>query len=585
MTDFYISATGSNTNPGTQSAPWLTHAYAQTTVRAYLPTQSQDINIHTLDTVRIASALALTSADNGQNGYKVTWADGTLNGGVVVTGWSLWDAGKNIYRTAYAGVNPRAIWIDGTRCYRSRVAIDATFAANAVYSSTGFTSSGGYINGTRNVGNVEFIWHAANGTTFQFDEPRNKVVSAAATTITMLTPSHTLNHTFMGGGYFNPTHIENLYENFYANATQGTFYFDEGASFLYYCPRTGENLATATITAPVIDGSFVTATGASNIDIRSMICEYGNWTMPDGFAEASQNNFYTSAGADAFSGLVLPPSAIYLSGCTSCNVLYCITRHLSAMGIRQTLSCVGCEILRNTVSDTACNGIALGETAEGPLATCCDGGVIQNNTITDIGQEFKGAGGIVAPFMVNGTLDNNTITNTPYNAISIGFGLDAHDSWSSKNGNSTASQNRIDNTNYSRSDGAAIYVQAPQHSLTADGNYATTGTGALTSGSYMDQGTGGTTFTNLVSAHFAYTYEFNSVVAASCVVGTGYSDTSSVLVNGTPPSSYVAPSVSGDPAAAAPAIVAAAGVEPLVNDLHHDNTSAVRARGYVVSWR
>ena len=83
---YFVAATGSDTNPGTVSLPWRTLEHAQTVMRSAGPT-----NVYVrAGTYYRTSALALTTADNGQTWSAYPGETVTLVGGLPITNFQMW---------------------------------------------------------------------------------------------------------------------------------------------------------------------------------------------------------------------------------------------------------------------------------------------------------------------------------------------------------------------------------------------------------------------------------------------------------------------------------------------------------------
>jgi hypothetical protein len=75
---------------------------------------------------RLSAPLRLTAADSGNNGHHVVWraapsARPVLSGARAVTGWSVADAGRNIWRATVAtGTDSRQLYVDGAVATRAQ---------------------------------------------------------------------------------------------------------------------------------------------------------------------------------------------------------------------------------------------------------------------------------------------------------------------------------------------------------------------------------------------------------------------------------------------------------------------------------
>ena len=95
---------------------------AKSKVAGLAPGMAADIDVYLRGgTYRLSQAFALGASDSGRNGFKVVYAaypgeKPVLNGATKVTGFSLFDSSKGIYRAAVpAGTQSRQLFVDGVR--------------------------------------------------------------------------------------------------------------------------------------------------------------------------------------------------------------------------------------------------------------------------------------------------------------------------------------------------------------------------------------------------------------------------------------------------------------------------------------
>ena len=92
---------GSDTNSGESGSPLKTIEAAKS--KAAAASADGDVTVWLMDgTYSVSEAIEFTSADSGKNGHTITYraasgAAPVISGGKEVTGWTLYDAEKNIY--------------------------------------------------------------------------------------------------------------------------------------------------------------------------------------------------------------------------------------------------------------------------------------------------------------------------------------------------------------------------------------------------------------------------------------------------------------------------------------------------------
>ncbi len=124
---FYVSPSGSDTNPGTLGLPFQSVAKARDVVRTVNGNMTGDIVVCLRGgTYQFPSTLQLGPQDSGTNGYEVVYQaypgeTPILSGGTNVTGWTLYDSGKNIYRASVGtSCYSRQLYVNGVRATRAR---------------------------------------------------------------------------------------------------------------------------------------------------------------------------------------------------------------------------------------------------------------------------------------------------------------------------------------------------------------------------------------------------------------------------------------------------------------------------------
>ncbi|MEV4620664.1 hypothetical protein AB0J74_18385 [Asanoa sp. NPDC049573] len=124
-TTLYVAPSGGDTTCSA-SQPCSLSA-AQTRVRSLVASMTGDIVVQLAGGVyRLSAPLRFTAADSGANGYTVRWqaapsAQPVISGARAVTGWTLADAGKNIWRANVgAGLDSRQLYVNGALATRAR---------------------------------------------------------------------------------------------------------------------------------------------------------------------------------------------------------------------------------------------------------------------------------------------------------------------------------------------------------------------------------------------------------------------------------------------------------------------------------
>jgi hypothetical protein len=312
----FASPTGSGTTC-TQSQP-CGLAQAQQTVRTMTAQATGDIVVDLAGgTYRLTSPLRFGVQDSGLNGHKVVYQavpgqTPVLSGGMRVTGFTLFDAAKNIFRApVQAGTTSRQLFVDGVRATRDR---SATNPAGFSLSTNGFTTSAPQYATWTNTDQVEVV---QNNAWKQMRCPLSGITATAGggSALTVDPACWRNNHTavpnpsfpFNGAGLPALNGITWLENAFQLLGTPGQFYLDSRAGFLYYVPRAGENLATADVELPVAQELLDLAGTPGHLapvdDTDPNATYTGAWASATGrhFGDLGDDVHYTSTNGDAVS--------------------------------------------------------------------------------------------------------------------------------------------------------------------------------------------------------------------------------------------------------------------------------------------
>jgi hypothetical protein len=512
--DVFVSPTGNDSNPGTQAEPVRTPQRAQQLVRALNANMSRDVTVVLADGFyRLSRPLTLTSADSGTNGHNVVWtadagARPVFAGSVPITGWTPMSSGSPIFvAQAPTGLATRQLYVNGTRADRAHGALPNSLTGQ---DSTGYSGGGTTMGGWRNPSGakpqLEFVYNGGLGA---WTEPRCPVASISGAAVAMAQPCWS-NSTTRACCFSDPKHraynlvgrssiteqptkVENAFQ-FLSASTPGQWFLDQGDSKLYYVPRSGENMATADVEAPVleklVDGNGTASTPVRNIVFNGIQFSYATWLGPqfhgqgssDGFSEIQANYQVTGATGAARQGLCDVPPAGHHGDCPygawtqePANVSLTFDQnisftnnafvHLGGAGLGLGDGTQHALVKGNVVTDTSGSGIQLGNV---DMPTATGGSQTADNTVADnhvfnVPAEYHGGIGIDVGYAANSTIVHNQVDHTAYTAISIGWG-----GWPDKEAetprpnfthDNSISNNLIFNHMSQLNDGGAIYTQ------------------------------------------------------------------------------------------------------------------------------
>ncbi|HVT09648.1 MAG TPA: hypothetical protein VHO67_19440, partial [Polyangia bacterium] len=248
---FYVSPTGTGT-ACTSAAP-CSLTQAKDAVRAAASAMTGDFVVELTDGVyRLAAPLSFTAADSGTNGHTITWQAATgahpvLSGGVPVTGWTVSNAGKNIWKASAPGAfATRQLYVDGVLATRARSSSisrsDMTFTANGwTFSNSSLTYLNSLTHPERAELNVIGSW----------TNRYSPIVSVQNNAVTMAQPAwdqNTWGYDDVQSPYRQgPIYAEN---DLTLLDKPGEWYQDVAAGVLYYIPLSGQDLTKADVELP-----------------------------------------------------------------------------------------------------------------------------------------------------------------------------------------------------------------------------------------------------------------------------------------------------------------------------------------------
>lgn len=475
-----------------------------------------DLNVVLADgTYRLDAPLRFTAADSGRDGHRVIWqaargATPVISGATRISGWSLADPARNIWKAAVpATLDTRQLYVDGRRA-----PIAGTTPAEQGLSGWGsfqaadggFTVSGSWAGelerraGT-NLRDIEFVYSGGNG---PWTQSRCRIDRVDGTTVVMQQPcwdnvtqrpyfrdaSGGLPSMYAGR---TPTRIENAY----AFLHPGQWYLDRAADQLYYMPAGGESMAAVDVEAPRLE-TLVTVAGTldepvRNLTFRGLTFSHATWvdpSSPAGFADVQDNLRLTSGdkatpqgtctfgvppGTCPFGALTREPGNVELRAAD--NVTFERNRFtgLGAAGLVIEYGSHGNTVIGNEFTDIAGNAIILGDTIDPhPSDVGADdreistGNTISNNLVHKIGVDYASAAGITVFFTQRTRIVNNELYDLPYTGISQGViqghvnNADHPDNATNINSDNVIERNLIHDILQVLNDGGAIYVEGHQ---------------------------------------------------------------------------------------------------------------------------
>jgi len=436
---YHVAPWGNDAGTGTVIAPWRTLSRAQATVRAFLPVATGDITVLVRGGMHVLTApLALGPQDGAHNGYLARWQAfpgeiPVLSGGIPVRGWTV-APGRPWLSSAPLPVGatpPRQMYVNSIRAVRARQ--ERGLTAGAIRGPGGYTTvdnaMAAWTNRADPSNPIEFVYRHT------YSEQRVPVTSVAGSTVTMVQPAYAYASTSPYEAAVLPTAIENAYELLSAS-TPGSFFCDrlgavvgDGVPVLYYVPRPGDTMTTATVMIPqtttLLSVGDATGMPVANLLFSGLSFMYTAWptVTTDGYPDISIAGFALTADQTRPFGQI--PAAVHVSAGRNVTFADCVFAHLGGSGLVYEDGAQAGSIRGNIVTDVSGQGIRVGTFNVTPTTppVRLDGGMtIANNAISAVGQEYTATAGIIAAHVGQATIRNNDVRSSPYIGIFVGNG-------------------------------------------------------------------------------------------------------------------------------------------------------------------
>lgn len=493
--DFYVDpVSGNNANTGTSPATaFKTLEKARQAVDLINGSMTEDITVHLRGGIhRLSSTLTLGPADSGTNGFDVVYRNygsevPVVNGGVDLSGgWVLHDAAKNIYKKTGVTNQFRQLTVNASSAIRARtpnqtnpdtlgpyltmVGIDAA-AQEAIVPRAP-------IEGWRSVAglaSVEVVMHPhwyqyrgridsdasyqnATQVRFKFQSPENDSIFAKGDDF------------WNSASYPVPYFVENSIDFLDA---EGEWFHDTATSTLYYKPRPGEYMPTATIEVPVLERLIQITGGSSTNKVRNIRFEGLTFTQTGWNGPSTKGSAMTQGSRE----LVQPfakHGAITAQFADNLDIASCKFRFLGFTAISYVKGVTGGSIRNCDFRWLSGNGIVIHDdgTKDPAEGDFCQNIRIVNNGISRFGQQYSNGIGIVSYFVKRMLIADNEICYGPYMGTQTGGQSGGHEDVGMKD--NILRNNYIHHVMQFHDDGAGFYTLARQQGTHVVDNWADT---------------------------------------------------------------------------------------------------------------
>jgi hypothetical protein len=443
----HVAVDGDDAAAGTAGEPLQSLPAAKQRVRDHLAQEpASDVLVILREGVyRLTEPLRFTAADNPAEGHTITWqaaenAHVRISGGRVIDNWELRDDGAlvaTLDEVAAGDWSFRELFVNGERRPRAR------------YPSTGYARVAQVGEDRR----TNFTFHAADipeALDGDFTGRDLELVffhewSISRTPVASIDQSQARLNTSHPVGplvldFFVMDHWEPDPRYFLENhpallTSPGEWYLDRDNGELTYLLEDGESADSIEVVAPVADG-LIEVRGEPDAPVRGLIFrglhfEHAGWSLPEGGYHGMQATFHDRRDGDEFWWRWRVPAAISFELAEHCAVEDGSVRRLGMAGVEFGSRTSHNRVVGNLIDDVAANGIQIGETNHrridgeswihiGP-EQAATANVIEDNLIQRVGVQFFGAVGIWVGMAADTEIRHNTIRQTPYSGISVGW--------------------------------------------------------------------------------------------------------------------------------------------------------------------
>lgn len=444
--DFYVSPTGSDSQPGAADAPFASIARAQEAVRERVRAGlDRDVVVLLRGGVyELDAPLVFRPEDGGTAEFSVTYAaypgeQPVISGGRAITGWTRGE--NDLWTVELPDVRSgawffRQLFADGDRLPRGRFPNPPELLRVATVSPDVTEIAFEQPVAADDLGgkDAELVMYQ------NWSISRDLITSSDGATVRVRNPLGWIGHGSMTtASPHKPAYIEHV--RAFVDRP-GEWHLDRRTGVLTYQAAPGEDPNARRFTAPRLE-QLVTAAGRPGAPLRNLrfaglTFEYAEWALPEFGYMGIQAGHHGTTMQERFHVLPLTLEYTFAEGCVieRCRIL-----RVGACGIGFGAGCrdnrvVGCE-----VGDIGGNGIMVGWRGRGegfegvgdanlaadwpdPETEAPQGNVVANNYVYRCGAINHGAVGIFVAFAADTRVAHNLVTDMPYTGISAGFRWD-----------------------------------------------------------------------------------------------------------------------------------------------------------------
>lgn len=442
-------------------------------------------------TYQLSEPLQFTPEDSGTDQYSITYQaypgeKPIISGGKVISGWSLFDQVKGIWRAKIdPGINSRQLYINGTRAIRAR-SPGGLPGAQKTIDNKGYTytpSSTFNLANWKNKTDIEFV------SDVDWKQFRCRIESVNGSSIIMMQPCFANAHLQPAWAMKIPDWIENAYELLDSDRE---WYLDRTESYIYYKPSSNENMTNANVVLPALE-QLIVGVGTDdlekegpyvqNIKFVGLEFAYAGWVRPsfvnDGYVPIQADMIIIGAAPslpfDRSPNLLKMPANISFKRARNIVFDHSFFDHLGGAGLSFDVDTQDNTVINSEFTDISGSAIQIGHitwphVGANQLWKVTRGNKIVNNKIYDVAKEYWSSVGIWLAYVQNSLIKNNTVYDLPYTGISLGWGWGGNDWTETTLRNNRVANNLVYNHMRELYDGGGIYTLSAQRGTVMEGN-------------------------------------------------------------------------------------------------------------------
>lgn len=480
--EFYVDPDVDVSGNGTEDSPFKTIYEAQNAVRAINGSMTGDIVVNLKGgKYYLDKTLAFNNLDSGTNGYRVIYknAEGetpVLTGGKPITGFKEGDYGI-WYATASDFDSIYDLMVNGEVCTMAKT--ETPIHAEAFYSNATEYIYDGISFSKENLPMLSNPRDVFVHVTRSWMDVLLKVTGAneedGLINLDILQPrfDDVAKDGALSGHQVMPSssfYIENALELL---DNPGEFYFDKGTKVLYYMPRSGEDMTTATVEAAVLD-DIITIKGKNKYNHIENLTISGIRVENSTFERMYKYGYKTAqAQVITYDSPVFIDGAIQIDYASNIEISDCEITGLTKPAISMHNGVLDTKICNNRIYNVGDSAIVVGSQFHHAITGAnelTERVTVSDNIVHKTGQKHKGAPAIACYYVIDVDVIHNKITDSNYSGISLGWGWNNYpDSATCRN--NTVSKNYIENVNLVATDGGPIYTLGNQPGTVIEGNY------------------------------------------------------------------------------------------------------------------